>query len=67
VNSRVIWVLRRHTKENNHQIKAGLFLDKDNNLKEAKPKGKCKLFSSVTPVPFPPGLVFFAAGSASEG
>lgn len=55
VNSRAIWVLRRHTKENNHQIKAGWFLDEDNNIKEAKPKSKYKLFSSVIPVPFPPG------------
>ena len=35
-----IWVLSRHAEENTHKIKAGWFLDKDNNVKDAKPKGE---------------------------
>ena len=38
-----IWVLNRHAEGNTHKIKAGWFLDKDNNIKDVKPKGKDNL------------------------
>lgn len=42
-NSNAIWVLKRHTREKLHQMKAGWLLDDENNVKNAKPKGKSYL------------------------
>lgn len=39
-NSNAIWVLKRHTREKLHQIKAGWLLDDDNNAKAVRPKSK---------------------------
>ena len=39
-SSQAVWVLRRHTAERSHQIRAGWLLDYDGNVKSAKPKGK---------------------------
>lgn len=39
-NSNAIWVLKRHTREKLHQIKAGWLLDDDNNAKAVRTKGK---------------------------
>lgn len=41
--SQAIWLLKRHTKETAHQLKAGWFLDDFGNIKESKPKGKWKI------------------------
>lgn len=38
--SQAVWILRRHTMEGSHQVKAGWFLDQFNNVVKSKPKGK---------------------------
>ena len=62
-----VWLLRRHTREKAHQVKAGWILDDENNVQRSKLKGKqisCVFFfgggavswlSAVSPVclPFP--------------
>ena len=37
-----VWLLRRHTREKAHQVKAGWILDDENNVQRSKPKGKLK-------------------------
>ena len=37
-----VWLLRRHTREKAHQVKAGWILDDENNVQRSKPKGKFK-------------------------
>ena len=40
-----VWLLKRHTGEKTHQIKAGWILDKENNVKMSRPKGdNCIIF-----------------------
>ena len=34
-----VWLLKRHTGEKTHQIKAGWILDEENNVKMSRPKG----------------------------
>ena len=35
-----VWLLKRHTGEKTHQIKAGWILDEENNIKMSRPKGE---------------------------
>ena len=37
-----VWLLKRHTGEKAHQVKAGWILDDENNVQRSKPKGKLK-------------------------
>lgn len=37
-----VWLLRRHTREKAHQVKAGWILDDENNVQRSKLKGKLK-------------------------
>ena len=37
-----VWLLRRHTREKAHQVKAGWILDDENNVQRSKPKSKLK-------------------------
>lgn len=37
-----VWLLRGHTREKAHQVKAGWILDDENNVQRSKPKGKFK-------------------------
>lgn len=39
---KAMWLLKRHSSENSHQVKAGWYLDANNNLLASKPKGKAK-------------------------
>ena len=40
-----VWLLKRHTGEKTHQIKAGWLLDKENNVKTSRLKGEnCIIF-----------------------
>ena len=38
-----VWLLKRHTGEKSHQVKAGWILDDENNVQRSKPKGKLKI------------------------
>ena len=35
-----VWLLKRHTGEKTHQIKAGWILEEENNIKMSRPKGE---------------------------
>ena len=39
-----VWLLKRHTGEKTHQIKAGWILDEENNVKMSRPKGENCIF-----------------------
>ena len=39
-SSQAVWLLKRHTGEKAHQVKAGWILDDENNMKGSKLKGK---------------------------
>lgn len=38
--AKAVWLVKRHTNENSHKIKAGWYLDADNHVVASKPKGK---------------------------
>ena len=38
--AKVMWLLKRHSSENSHQVKAGSYLDAGNKALASKPKGK---------------------------
>lgn len=38
-----IWCLKRHMGDGQHRTKVGWFLNDNNNIRNAKPKGKCKV------------------------
>ena len=46
--ARAMWLLKRHSSEKSHQIKAGWYLDANNNVLASKPRGKSKLLNCVT-------------------
>ena len=35
-----VWLLKRHTGDKAHQVKAGWIIDEENNVKRSRPKGK---------------------------
>ena len=37
---KAVWMLKRHSREAVHQVKAGWILDNENNVKRSKPRGK---------------------------
>lgn len=41
-SAKAMWLVKRHSKEESHKIKAGWYLDDDNNVLSSKPKGKAK-------------------------
>lgn len=41
--SQAVWVLRRHTQETRHKVKAGWFLDEMGIVQSAKPKGEFQI------------------------
>ena len=41
-------LLKRHASEKSHQVKAGWYLDANNNVLASKPRGKSKLLNCVT-------------------
>ena len=41
-NGKAMWLLKRHTKEESHKIKAGWYLDDNSNILSSKPKGEHK-------------------------
>ena len=45
--AKAMWLLKRHS-EKSHQIKAGWYLDANNNVLASKPRGKSKLLNCVT-------------------
>lgn len=44
--AKAMWLLKRHSSENSHQVKAGWYLDASNNVLDSKPKGKSNLVKS---------------------
>ena len=46
--ARAMWLLKRHSSEKSHQIKAGWYLDANNNVLASKPRGKSKLLNCMT-------------------
>lgn len=40
--AKAMWLLKQHSSENSHQVKAGWYLDANNNVLASKPKGKSK-------------------------
>ena len=38
--AKAMWLLKRHSSENSHQVKAGWYLDASNNVLTSKPTGK---------------------------
>ena len=46
--ARAMWLLKRHSREKSHQIKAGWYLDANNNVLASKSRGKSKLLNCVT-------------------
>ena len=39
-HAKVMWLIKRHSNENAHKVKAGWFLSTDNKVLASKPKGK---------------------------
>ena len=46
--AKAMWLLKRHSSEHSHQVKAGWFLDANNNVLASKPRGKSKLVNCLT-------------------
>ena len=44
--AKAVWLIKRHSNENSHKVKAGWFLSADNKVLASKPKGKLNLNSS---------------------
>ena len=46
--AKAMWLLKRHASEKSHQVKAGRYLDANNNVLASKPRGKSKLLNWLT-------------------
>ena len=46
--AKAMWLLKRHASEKSHQVKAGWYLDANNNVLASKSRGKSKLLNCVT-------------------
>lgn len=46
--AKAMWLLKRHSSENSHQVKAGWYLDANNNVLASKPRGKSRLVNCLT-------------------
>ena len=46
--AKAVRLLKRHASEKSHQVKAGWYLDANNNVLASKPRGKSKLLNCVT-------------------
>ena len=46
--AKAMWLLKQHASEKSHQVKAGWYLDANNNVLASKPRGKSKLLNCVT-------------------
>ena len=44
--AKAVWLIKWHSNENSHKVKAGWFLSVDNKVLASKPKGKLNLNSS---------------------
>ena len=42
-HAKAVWLIKRHSNENSHKVKAGWFLNTDNKVLASKPKGKLVL------------------------
>ena len=42
-HAKAVWLIKRHSNENSHKVKAGWFLNTDNKVLVSKPKGKLVL------------------------
>ena len=45
---KAMWLLKRHSSKNSQQVKAGWYLDANNNVLASKPRGKSKLLNWLT-------------------
>ena len=46
--AKAMWLLKRHSSEKSHQVKARWYLDANNNVLASKPRGKSKLLNCVS-------------------
>ena len=46
--AKAMWLLKRHSSKKSHQVKAGWYLDANNNVLASKPRGKSKLLNWLT-------------------
>lgn len=45
--AKAVWLIKRHSNENSHKVKAGWFLSTDNKVVASKPKGKLEWCETV--------------------
>ena len=52
-HAKAVWLIKRHSNENSHKVKAGWFLNMDNKVLASKPKGKLVLLIQYFSPRFP--------------